>query len=392
MNKLLRHFDLDKNSGKKLPLYKQIRLEIANMIQKGSMQTGDSLPSASYLANQLNVNYRTVRQAFNTLVKDGVLLYNPNRGYILDKPETIQSATRNSIMFIRPGSNAFCLSMSEGIHRYAKEENISLIEVDAKNCHQNSIEAIKNPGPNVGGLLVMPYILTDYVEALNYAISQGIHVVLIDRDMADVPVSSVMSDHFSGAYKATRHLLEQHSCPVYYFGFTRQPSSVLNWHCGWHEAMREYNYYDEERYTLPFPYTEADVYQIFPKDPNLIAKAAQAAFQLIPEKPFSILAGDDQMAREVYLAAEDFGLQVGRDIFIIGFGNSPLCEILPVKLTSVEQNSVKVGYEGAKLLHEQMVNYSSGVKRILIPTELHVRMSSTRMKMETSGYIQSTSA
>jgi len=376
MSYLVRSIELDKKSGKQQPLYKQIRHEIINMIQKGNMKAGDTLPSASYLASQLHVNYRTVRQAFTTLVKDGVLLYKPNRGYILEKPETIPSAIRTAIMFIRPGSNAFCLSLSEGIHRYAAEEKIHLIEVDAQNCHQSSVEAIRNPGPQVGGLLIMPYILPAYVEAVNVAIQQGVYVVLIARDLGEVPVSSVMSDHFGGAYNATRHLLEQHSCPVYYFGYTKQPSSVQNWYCGWHEAMREYNYCEEDRYTLPFPYTEADVYQDFPKDPKLITQAAKAAFQRIPERPFSILAGDDQMAREVYLAAEEVGLKVGRDIFIIGFGNSPLCEILPVKLTSVEQNSAKVGYEGAKLLHEQMVKYSSGVKRILIPTELHIRMSS----------------
>jgi len=366
---------LDKSEGKNQPIYIQIYNMILDLIGNNSLRIGDTLPSASVLATQLGVHYYTVRQAYDTLVEEEILVYHRHRGYTLQRMLRSETDTRTAIMFIRPGPEAFSMSLSRGIRRYAEKENIELIEVDSRQSHQNSINAILHPSPTVGGILVMPYYQPDYVQALHQAERQGIKVVLLDRDLPGVSASCVMADHFGGAFDATCHLLMEHDCPVYYFGWTREPASSWHWYRGWREAMQQYNY-EVTRYVMEVPDSEAKMYDHRESHFAFIRSIFHQHAKAIKERPFSILAGNDYMANYVCQAAEEIGIQVGKDMFTASFSNAPLCEKVPVPLTSVEQNPEKVGYEATKLLHEQMLNFSSGIKNILIPTELFIRMSS----------------
>jgi DNA-binding LacI/PurR family transcriptional regulator len=375
MDYLIDQIVLDKSEGKSQPLHMQIYNKIVDLIQNNNFRIGVTLPSASSLANQLGVHYYTVRQAYDTLVSEGILIYKRNRGYTLHKLISPQTSERNAIMFIRPGSEAFSMSLCKGIRQYATNEKIELIEVDCYTHENEAIEAILNPSPTVGGILVMPFNKPHYIEALHKVDDQGIKVVLLDRDLPGFSFSCVLSDHFGGAFDATCHLLMEHDGPVYYFGWTKEPTSSLNWYRGWQEAMREYNY-ETKSCVIEVPYSEAEMHDKRTIHYQLIRKVFHDNIEKFKQKPFSILAGNDYMANYVCQAAQELGIHAGKDMFTASFSNAPLCEKVPVPLTSVEQNPEKVGYEGAKLLYEQMLNYSSGIKNILIPTELHIRMSS----------------
>lgn len=368
--------DLDKGKNKSQPIHLQIYRNLVDLIQNHNCRIGDTLPSASALANQLGVHYHTVRQAYDTLVNEGILIYQRNRGYTLHKLISHQSTERNAIMFIRPGSEAFSMSLSKGIRQYTTSENVELIEVDSYVHEKEAIEAILNPSPTVGGILVMPYNQPYYIDALHKVDDQGIKVVLLDRDLPGFSFSCVMADHFGGAFDATCHLLMEHDGPVYYFGWIKEPTSSLNWYRGWQEAMKEYNY-ETESCVIEVPQSEAELHVKRTIHYQIIRQVFHDNIKKIKQIPFSVLAGNDYMANYVCQAAKELGIQAGKDMFTASFSNAPLCEKVPVPLTSVEQNPEKVGYEGAKLLYEQMQNYSSGIKNILISTELHIRMSST---------------
>jgi hypothetical protein len=47
----------------------------------------------------------------------------------------------------------------------------------------------------------------------------------VDQFLLGIPVSSVASDNFAGAYYATKHLIDLHKCPVQHFGISDTPTS-----------------------------------------------------------------------------------------------------------------------------------------------------------------------
>jgi LacI family transcriptional regulator, galactose operon repressor len=72
-------------------------------------------------------------------------------------------------------------------------------------------------------------------------------------------------------------------------------------------------------------------------------------------KPIGLFACDDSRARHVLQACKMGGVQVPEEIALVGVDNDDLmCEISDPTLTSIEQGSVRVGYEAASLLDRMM--------------------------------------
>ena len=76
---------LDRES--KQPLYRQIIETITNWVKSGELPPGASLPSVRQLARDLGVGIKTVRQAYDELVANGVLDTRQGSGtFVSDRP------------------------------------------------------------------------------------------------------------------------------------------------------------------------------------------------------------------------------------------------------------------------------------------------------------------
>ncbi len=94
-------------------------------------------------------------------------------------------------------------------------------------------------------------------------------------------------------------------------------------------------------------------------------------------KPVGLFACDDSRARHVLQACRSGGVQVPEQIALVGVDNDDvMCEISEPTLTSIEQGSVRVGYEAAALLDRMM--HGKAVRRdgkTVAPTGLIARRS-----------------
>lgn len=75
--------------GTKTPLYEQIYGYIRNEIRKGTMKSGDRLPSTRALSRHLDVSRSTVELAYEQLLSEGYIEARPCRGYYVAKIEGI---------------------------------------------------------------------------------------------------------------------------------------------------------------------------------------------------------------------------------------------------------------------------------------------------------------
>jgi GntR family transcriptional regulator len=62
------------------PLYVQIMDEVRRGLVRGTLGPGDGLPSVRELASELQVNPRTVSQAYAELEREGVVRVRPGKG------------------------------------------------------------------------------------------------------------------------------------------------------------------------------------------------------------------------------------------------------------------------------------------------------------------------
>lgn len=96
-----------------MPLFAQLIAQIKQAVQNGKKQPGDALPSIRQLANDLNLNSKTVAKAYRLLERDSVIQTRGYRGTfihpdardnsLVDLNELITSKLQGTIAVLKDG-------------------------------------------------------------------------------------------------------------------------------------------------------------------------------------------------------------------------------------------------------------------------------------------------
>lgn len=187
--------------------------------------------------------------------------------------------------------------------------------------------------------------------------------LLHDIDCAYVRIASVSLDagqnmvvtHDSeGAADAARHLADLgHRVIAHISG----PSSFRSAH----ERRRGFSKgLSERRLRLDRGYDREAAYTF-----DSGAAAGEQLLTLTP-RPTAIFAGNDEMAAGVYKAARDLGLQIPRDLSVIGFDDSPVATRMFPLLTSVRLPIRDMGrMAAAKLIHRRTDKHSNELTEVI---------------------------
>lgn len=108
-------------------------------------------------------------------------------------------------------------------------------------------------------------------------------------------------------------------------------------------------------------------------------EAYDAALRILDrsDRPTAVLCFSDVIALGVVRAAEELGLEVPRDLSVVGFDDSPLARRMRPALTTVRQDVEAKGRAAAAALTRAMAQgpEAGDVQHQLLPTELVVRRS-----------------
>jgi LacI family transcriptional regulator len=95
--------------------------------------------------------------------------------------------------------------------------------------------------------------------------------------------------------------------------------------------------------------------------------------------PDGVFCYNDPVAIGAMKAIQEAGLNVPRDIAVVGAGNVNYCDALAVPLTTVDQGTCRIGVLAAELLVARIASKRSmPPKTILIPPKLVERESTRR--------------
>ena len=224
-----------------------------------------------------------------------------------------------------------------------------------------------------------------FAPAVNDVVARGVNVVQIDRRLDAIDASSVVYDDHSGAYEATRHLIEAHNQPVYYIGFQSPLSSMRDHHQGWADAMRADGFFNSDGYFLDMQISVNRVHRVDEAGGFLyLEEAVDRANELFAagKGPWSIFCAGDVTAFSVYRVAQERGLVIGRDVFVVGYDDHPMCLRVDPPLSSVSQDWGHLGHEAAALLYEMgEANMRTPAHRVL-PVTIRRRQSSQKAKQK----------
>lgn len=268
----------------------------------------------------------------------------------------------------------FFSSVISGIEEVVYKNNFQVILCQSNEKYHQELMNIKTlTRSQVDGILISFAKETKNFDHLCELKEKGIPVVFYDRSEDSEIFDSVIVDDFGGAYKATKHLIEEGCEKISHF---RGPL-----HLKIHQDR--YNGYLQAHHDLgvsidPRLAVEADSFKL----------GYKAVHKLLDSKlEFDgIFTVNDLTAVGAMKAIRSRGLLIPRDIAVVGFGDdSTLSEMVDPTLSSVVQPGFDMGIVAAQLLLDKINGSNTANPQLLeLKTSLKIRESSRKRSIRKS--------
>jgi LacI family transcriptional regulator len=331
-------------------------------------------PTQEDVARLAGVSRATVSYVINNRTDGNVRISEETRCRVLDavkelgyRPNVLarslrQGQTHTIGMIVPDNTNPFFAEVARGVEDTSFQQGYSVIlcnsdsDLDKELLYTNVLAEKR-----VDGILFVAVGMS--AERICGLQERRMPVVVVDRDIPDVAVDSVMTANERGGWLATRHLIELGHRRI---GCIAGPSDVTpsaERGTGYRQALREAVLSVEEELIMRGDFQYESGYQ--------------AARQLLSmdDPPTAIFACNDLMAIGAISAAVELGRQVPADLSVVGFDDVPLASFANPALTTVVQPKHEIGVVAATMLLERMQDPDKPPRRRMLNTKLVVRKS-----------------
>lgn len=190
-----------------------------------------------------------------------------------------------------------------------------------------------------------------------------IHTITIDRSQFDHPYSSVTVDHKKGGYLATNHLIQQGCKKILFLSGPKDESSSQQRYQGYCDAIKKAGLEFEKviygDFNIESGYSEVDKYLLKKQDID------------------GIFCSNDAMALGAISACSQNGIQVPKDIEVVGYDNILFSKFSNPKLTTINQSMSKIGTIVIDEL-DRLIKNNEKVNKYVVDPELIIRDSTKR--------------
>lgn len=327
---------------------------MAVTLEEIAKSTGFSVPTVSRALtnNAYPVNPETRKRIVEAARAMG---YKPNLS-----ARSLRTEQTNTIgIIVDDLLSPFVPPIVRGIQDYMKESDyLSLIVNSDWDPHveQDAINTfVSRP---VDGLIVVEYSHFAIHEALEHSNKP---YMFVHRLFGSSVRNSVVPDDYSGATLAVKHLAS--------LGHKR--IAYINGPEGWHSAQRRFAGYKEE---LAAQGLEFDSALIQPGDWEFEGgHTAVKNLLKLDTLPTAIFAANDLMALGAIYALQDAGLNVPKDVAVVGYDNRDFTKVFRPKITTVSMPVYEMGRTAAELLLKQIAEGRQDLDEIQIKGQLFVR-------------------
>lgn len=197
-------------------MYQVIYQDFRKQITEGHLKPEERLPSEDELAAQYSVSKITVKKALEMLKEDGLIHRVQGRGTFVCGvadimiPSAKKSDRRMIGLVLEHVSSSFGLEMMYHIDRLLDARGYKLCtrftygSIDKETEEINTLLSM-----NIDGLIIMPCHDSHYNMTILKLILEGFPVVLVDKRMHGLPVSSVCTDGREAMRLLVHHLKER---------------------------------------------------------------------------------------------------------------------------------------------------------------------------------------
>ncbi|MDP9265033.1 MAG: LacI family DNA-binding transcriptional regulator [Chloroflexota bacterium] len=267
-------------------------------------------------------------------------------------------------MLVPDITNPFFSSIIKGAEEAARDRGYDLILCNSEDMPEREATYLGVlRARQVDGLLIASSRMADATIA--ELRREGFPFVLLNRS-SGVEDLAVVVDNRAAAEAVVAHLARLGHRRVAHIAGPRTTTTGAERSAGFLAGIRRHDLAQDEELLV-----EADA---FSEDAGYRAAGALLRAR---ERPTAIFGANDLIAIGALRAARDAELRVPADLSIVGFNDIPLANLLEPALTTVHVPQLEMGVQGARLLIDRLEGAPGGRTRVVLPTALVIRASST---------------
>lgn len=353
-------------AGQKKTMVKYMHIveQIKENIARGILVPQDQLPSENELMAEFGVSSITVRKAMETMVRQGIVYRVKGKGTYVADPQSGQESADDCrkvylIFDVEAALDASLTRIVQGIQRYYQNKKSQLVLENYAFCEEYLRDG--QGKKEDAGFIIYISAMDDEkkLENLRRLSNAGVKFVCIDRYLGHYPVNYVGCNNHDGAYSAVEHLVGLGHRQIGFVYERPEISSEKERFDGYANAMTDHGL--KEHITQPYTVVEME-------------SCIQA---LLAHRHSAMVCANDFTAAALIKALKDAGMEVPRDVSVVGFDDAETYRFHQPALTTIRQDFFILGYESARVLNKLMAETALGCTRIYTPAQLIVRESTS---------------
>lgn len=324
------------------------------------------------IANDLDISVSTVSRILNGKGKESrisdatvasVLKYAEEVGY---SPNLIAKGLQASRTFtiglmVPDIANPFFATMAKHIEKWASRSKYSIILIDSdEDVEIEKVQVQNMMGRKVDGLIVAP--VGDSYQHFTKIEQQNVPLIFVDRYFTDSTIPYITSDNYQGSYDAVKELISKGHKRICLISGSQANELVRERTKGYVDALNNAHIEEFQELMLGDSFSIQNGYE-----------NTKTVLQL-KNPPTAIFAMNNLIGFGVLKAIKELGLKIPQAISLIIFDNHPYLSLLNPSISTVKQNSEKIGEMAVKAILKE-IDQEFDTSSMRIPTELMLRDS-----------------
>ena len=360
---------IDPKSG--VTLVEQIRQQLIWLITSGRLIPGQPLPSIRRLADQLAVNLHTVRNAYQKLEEDGVIIIKPGKRAVIlpydaQQLSVIANQQRShTIGVILPSmGNPFYHEFIQGVDEIARQDQTLIFICNSNDDQDEAFRYLAQlSAKHVDGILLASHSLNTRIPPQARE-EENANLPMVTVDWPGAEGYSVIFDYENAGYQATQHLLEHGHQRIGLITYDKEVANVQPVNRGYEKALQKAG-------------IELDRALIARVNGFGVQAGLAGARELLSldEPPTAIFSIADTLTLGVMMAIKTADLHIPENVAITSFNNIAYAELADPPLTTVAAPVREMGVKAMEMLRDLIAGRNPAKRKVLLKTSLIIRQS-----------------